>query len=180
MLYKTGHIQKTTIWLSVHISVLMSVHKLVQVRISFSDSNGVGGVTRVRPKGAPPAADSRLEFAAGLQLAAQRPQDVQKLTPELHTNKGIQDGIEAAVKVTHGGGDYLGFLQRCSHCTSPDAVVRLKRVHHKCDIVWCPADKENHHHSHDYPDSFLLLKALGSALQPPQDAGVAEDQNSRR
>lgn len=157
------------------IAVLMSVHKLVQVCISFSDSNGVRGVSRVRPKGAPPATESRLEFGSGLQPAAQRPQDVQKLTPELHTNKGIQDRIEAAVEITHGGGDYLGFLQRFSKYTG--GIVIMKCVHQKCDVVWRPAEEENHHHSHNYSDSFLLLKALGSALQPLQDAGVAENQN---
>lgn len=88
----------------------VSLSHFVQGCISFSDSNGVGGVPRLRPNRASPA-DSRLEFGTCL-LAGQRPQDVQELTPELHTDKGIEDWIEAAVEVTHGGGDCLGFLQR--------------------------------------------------------------------
>lgn len=111
-------------------------------------------------------------------LAAQRPQDVQELTPELHTHEGIQDGIEAAVDVTHGGGDYLGFLQRCSDSTGLAAVVGMKCVHHEGDVVWRPAEKENHHHGHDDPESFLLLEALGAAPQPTQDARVTEDQDN--
>lgn len=54
----------------------------------------------------------------------------------------------------------------------------MKCVHHECDVVWCPAEKENHHHSYDDPESFLLFQALGAAPQLPQDAGVAEDQDS--
>lgn len=72
---------------------------------SRSDCNGVGGVTGLRPNGAPPAG-----LVDCLHLAAKRPQDVHELTPELHTHKGVQDGIEAAVEVTYGGGDYPGFL----------------------------------------------------------------------
>lgn len=143
--------------------------------LSLSDGNGVGGVGRLRPNGASPAADSRLEFGTCLQLAAQRPQDVDELTPELHTHKGVQDGVEAAVEVTQGGGDCLSFLQRSS--STGRAAVAGKCVHHERDVVWRPAEKENHDHGHDDPESFLLLEALGAAPQPQQDAGVAEDQD---
>ncbi len=130
--------------------------------VSLSDGNGVGGVGRLGPNGASPAADSRLEFGACLQLAAQRPQDVEELTPELYTHKGIQDWVEAAVEVTQGGGHCLGFLQRFH--SNGRAAVAGKCVYHERDVVWCPAEKENHHHGHDDPESFLLLEALGAAL----------------
>lgn len=83
------------------VSLFSFISMLVNMVLSVSDSNGVGGVGRLRPERAFPAADGRLEFGACLQLAAQRPQDFQELTPELHTHKGVQDGIEAAVEVTH-------------------------------------------------------------------------------
>lgn len=70
--------------------------------VSFSDGSRVGGVSRFRPHGASP--DSRLEFDICLQLAEQRPQDVHELTPELHTHKGVQDGIEAAVEASQSEG----------------------------------------------------------------------------
>ena len=116
-----------------------------------------------------------MEFGACLYLAAQRPQDVQELTPELHAHKGVQDGIEAAVEVAHAGGDGLCLLQGRPDLAGAAAVGGLKCVHHERDVVGRPADKENHHHGHDDLEGLLLLDALGAATQPPQDAGVAED-----
>lgn len=144
--------------------------------VSLLNSNGVGGVSRLGPNGASPAGN-RLQFDACLQLAAQRPQDVQELSPELHTHKGIEDGIEAAVEETHGGGDYLGCFKRRSDPAGLAVVAGMKCVHHECDVVWRPAEKENGHYCHDDPEGFLLLEALGAVPQPAQDAGVAEDQD---
>ena len=140
-----------------------------------SDCDGVGGVTGLGPNGAPPAG-----LVDCLHLAAQWPQDVQELTPELHTHKGVQDGIEAAVEITYGGGDYPGFLQRWSDSTGLVAAPSIKCVHHEGDVVRRPAEKENRHHGYDDPESLLLLEALGAAAQPPQDGGVAEDQDRWR
>lgn len=140
---------------------------------SLSDSDGVGGVCRLRPHRASPAGN-RLQFGTHLQLAAHIPQDVHELTPELHSHEGVQDGIEAAVEIAQGGGDHHGFFQKSSDST---AVVRIKCVHHESDVVRRPADEEYHHHGHDDPESFLLLKALGAAAQPVQDAGITEDED---
>jgi len=140
--------------------------------VSFSDCNGFGGVSRVRPQGGSPA-DNRLEFGACLQLAAQRPQHFQQLTPEFYAHKGVQDGIEAAVKVTQGRSHYFSFAQRNSHFTDGGVVVLRACVHYKCDIVRRPAEKENHHQAYNDFESSLLLDTLGATTQPPQDAGVA-------
>lgn len=162
---------------SASVTVLGSVvgQFIVQVCICLSDCDGLGGVTRLGPKGAS-AADCRLQSGAALQPAAQRPEDVQELTPELHAHKGVQDGIEAAVQVTDGVGDYLGLLQRCSRFTGVVAAAGVKRVYNERDVVRRPAQKENRHNGHNDPDGLLLLKALQPAFQPVQDAGVAEDQ----
>lgn len=146
----------------------------------LSDRDGVGGVCRLGPNGAPPAGANWLQSGTCLHLAAQRPQDVQEVTPELHPHEGVQDGIEAAVEVTHRGGDYLGFLQRRPDPTGVAAVAGVECIHHECDVVWRPAEEENQHHGHDHPERFLLLEALGAAPQPLQDAGVAEDQDDGR
>lgn len=81
------------------------------------------------------------------------------------------------MQVTYGVGDCQGFLQRFLDCT---AAVFIKCVYHECDVVWRPAEKENHHDSHDDPESLLLLEALVATLEAPQDAGIAEDHDSRR
>lgn len=142
-----------------------------------SDCNGLRGVARLRPKGASPV-ERTLEAGARPQLEAQRPQDAQQLSPELHSHKGVQDGIEAAVQVTQGGCHHLGFLQVCSDSTGLTSVALMNCVHHKSDIVRRPTDKENHHHGDNDFESSLLLEALVATAQLSQDAGVAEDQDS--
>lgn len=145
---------------------------------SLSDCNGIGGFGRLRPEGASPAVGSGVESGGGHHFAEQRSQYGQELTPELHSHKGIEDGVEAAVEVTHRRGYHHGFLQRCLHSTHIIAIGRMKRVHHEGNVVWRPAEEKHCHHSYDHPDSSLPLKALRATSQPTQDAGVAEDHDS--
>lgn len=140
---------------------------------SLSNSHG-GGFGRLGPNGTSPAADSGLE-PAGLHPAAQSAQERQELTPELHSHECVEDGVEAAVQVTHSRGHRHGFPQRHLHSTLNVATGRLKRVHHEGDVVRRPAEEKHCDYSDDHPDRPLLLEALGAALQPTQDAGVAED-----
>lgn len=148
--------------------------------IDLSDCDGLGGVARLGPKGAPPAAHGQVQPGACPQPAAQRVEDVQELASELHTHKGVQDGVEAAVEVTDGSGDHPGLVQGGLCPAGLVAAAGMKRVRHERDVVRRPADEEHDYHGHDHPDGFLLLEALQAALQPVQDARVAEDQDGRR
>ncbi|KAK7886863.1 hypothetical protein WMY93_026484 [Mugilogobius chulae] len=56
---------------------------------------------------------------------------------------------------------------------------RGKGVHHKSDVVRSPAEKEHSHHSYDDSRCPLLLKAMGATAEPVENAGVAEDEDSR-
>lgn len=157
---------------------LLESFRTRRVRVSLSDSDGVGGVDRIRPHRAASAAGHRLASDAHLQLAAHRPQDVEELAPELDAHEGVQDGIEAAVEVTNRGCDDPSFVQSRSDSTGVRVVFRVDRFSHERDVVGRPADEKHHHHDHDDPERSLLLQAVAAAPQPPQDAGVAEDQDS--
>lgn len=118
-----------------------------------------------------------MEFRAHLQLAAQRSQDVQQLTPKLHPQEGVQDGIEAAVDVAERLRHCSCFIQSCITLTGVVLIPVVNCVHEQSDVKWRPADEENRHDGHDDFTSSLLLEILVARAQPVEDAGIAEDQD---
>lgn len=75
---------------------------------------------------------------------------------------------------------------RCDHQSGSQGTFRTflrpasEGVHNECDVVRHPAEKEDRYQGQDDHDGPVLLEAFRDALQPQQDTGAADDQDSCR
>lgn len=88
-----------------------------------------------------------------------------EIPPELLPNKGVDDGVDAAVGQPQGLCHLHGLVQLTAALTVTQAKEFLEGAQEKDDVVGSPEEKVDNHDHEDEPHSLVLLLLVATPEQ---------------
>lgn len=102
-----------------------------------------------------------------------------EIPPELLPNKGVDDGVDAAVGQPQGLCHLHGLVQLTAALTVTQAKEFLEGAQEKDDVVGSPEEKVDNHDHEDEPHSLVLLLLVATPEQGFYDSRIADDHDKQ-
>lgn len=102
-----------------------------------------------------------------------------EIPPELLPNKGVDDGVDAAVRHPQGLCHLHGLVQPVRATAVIQAKEFLEGAQEKDDVVGSPEEKVDNHDHEDEPHSLVLLLLVATPEQGFYDSRIADDHDKQ-